>query len=159
MSKLVFVCLGNICRSPMAERVATRAAFERGLTINVESYALSSEEVGNPIDRRAARTLNAHGYDASGHRARRVNVAALVEADLVVAVEPFQVDRLKTMAPSANVTLLNDFNPGKPKGEPLADPWFGDQGGFEDTLADIEAAMPGILDAVCPNGRGAAALS
>ncbi len=152
MAKLVFVCWGNICRSPMAERVARRESEERGLDVDVESFGISSEESGNPIDRRAMRTLTAHGYDASGHRARRVSAADLSSADLVVAVEPFQVDRLKAMAPDANVALLNDFNPAKPKGESLVDPWYGDQAGFEETLEDVEAAVPGILDAVTERG-------
>ena len=97
MAKLVFVCWGNICRSPLAERVARRESEERGLDVDVESFGISSEESGNPIDRRAMRTLTAHGYDASGHRARRVSAADLSSADIVVAVEPFQVDRLKAM--------------------------------------------------------------
>lgn len=148
MSKLVFVCWGNICRSPMAERVARREVQERGLDVAVESFGISSEESGSPIDRRAVKTLRSHGYDADGHGARKVNAADLLDADLVVAVEPFQVDRLLAMAPGANIALLNDFDPAKPKGEALIDPWYGDQAGFEDTLADIEAAMPAILDAV-----------
>lgn len=148
MAKLVFVCWGNICRSPMAERVARREADELGLDLDVESFGISSEESGSPIDRRAAVTLRAHGYDAAGHRARKVTADDLTEADLVIAVEPFQVDRLLALAPGATVALLNDFNPAKPKGEPLDDPWYGDQAGFEETLEDIEAAMPGILEAV-----------
>ena len=146
MTRLVFVCWGNICRSPMAERVAIREAEERGLDVDVESYGLSAEESGNPIDRRAVKTLAEHGYDASGHRARQLTAADLIDVDLVVAVEPFQVDQLKNLVPGAPVALLNDFNPTKPKGEPLVDPWFGNQEGFEETLADIEAAVPGILD-------------
>lgn len=148
MTKLVFVCWGNICRSPMAERVAIRESEERGLDLDVESYGLSSEEAGNPIDRRAVRTLTANGYDASHHRARKVSAADLVDADLVVAVEPYQVDALKAIAPGARIALLNDFNPVGPKGEGLIDPWYGDQSGFEETLDDIEQAMPGILDAI-----------
>lgn len=136
----------------MAERVARRLVAERGLGLAVESFAISGEEVGNPIDRRAVRTLTARGYDAAGHRARQVSAADLTAADLVVAVEPFQVDRLLAMAPTANVALLNDFNPLLPKGEPLIDPWYGDQAGFEDTLDDVEAAMDNILAAV-PIGR------
>ena len=81
-----------------------------------------------------------------------MSAADLSSADLVVAVEPFQVDRLKAMAPDANVALLNDFNPAKPKGESLVDPWYGDQAGFEETLEDVEAAVPGILDAVTERG-------
>ena len=148
MTTVLFVCWGNICRSPMAERVARRRAEEQGLDIRIESFGVSSEEVGNPIDRRAARTLTAAGYDASGHRARQITREDLLANDLVVAVEPFQVDRLLRIAPEANVALLNDFDPAKPKGTPLIDPWYGDDAGFADTLADIEAAMPGILAAL-----------
>ena len=144
MARLAFVCWGNICRSPMAERVARSTA--QGVT--VESFGISTEELGNPIDRRAARTLTAAGYDASGHRARQITREDLLANDLVVAVEPFQVDRLLRIAPEANVALLNDFDPAKPKGTPLIDPWYGDDAGFADTLADIEAAMPGILAAL-----------
>ena len=148
MAKVVFVCWGNICRSPMAERLARRLAAERGIDVEIVSAGISSEESGNPIDRRAVRSLTARGYDAAGHRARRITPADLREADLVVAVEPFQVERLLTLDPDATVALLNDFNPAKPKDEPLIDPWYGDQAGFEATLDDVEAAMPGILDAV-----------
>ncbi|MFT3888559.1 MAG: low molecular weight protein-tyrosine-phosphatase [Arachnia sp.] len=148
MAHLVFVCWGNICRSPMAERVARKVAADEGLDLDVESFALSAEELGNPIDRRAARTLTAAGYDASGHRARQVTADDLADADLVVAVEPFQVDRLRRLSSGATVALLNDFDPAKPKGTPLVDPWYGDEAGFAETLADIEAAMPGILAAL-----------
>lgn len=148
MSKLVFVCWGNICRSPMAERVAIREAGERRQELEVESFGLSSEEAGNPIDRRAQQVLRANGYEAGGHRARKITAADVADADLVVAVEPYQVETLRTLAPGARIALLNDFNPAKPKNEPLADPWYGDQAGFEETLDDIESAMPGILDAI-----------
>ena len=144
MKRLAFVCWGNICRSPMAERVARKLASG----VEVESFGISTEELGNPIDRRAARTLSAAGYDASTHRARQITRDDLLANDLVVAVEPFQVDRLLRLAPEANVVLLNDFNPALSKGTPLIDPWYGDEAGFSDTLADIEAAMPGILAAL-----------
>lgn len=146
MRHLVFVCWGNICRSPMAERVARRAIAETGAGVTVESFGISDEESGNPIDRRAVKILSGAGYDAGGHRARRVARADLESADLVVAVEPFQVDRLKRLAPDANIRLLNDFNPAMEPGTPLVDPWYGDLAGFETTLADIEAAMPAILE-------------
>ncbi|GAA4888126.1 low molecular weight protein-tyrosine-phosphatase [Tessaracoccus lubricantis] len=148
MARLVFVCWGNICRSPMAERVARRMIDEQGLDIDVESFGLSTEEAGNGIDRRAVRVLTEHGYDAEAHAARAIAAKDLTDDTLFVAVEQYQVDRLRALMPTANVVLLNDLNPAKPKGEALIDPWYGDQAGFYDTLADIEAAMPGILDAV-----------
>lgn len=146
MTRLIFVCWGNICRSPMAERIARRMADDRGLDLEIESYGISSEESGRGIDRRAVRVLTEHGYDASGHQARRITADDLADA-FVVAVEPFQVDRLRALLPGADVHLLNDFNPAKPAGEPLIDPWYGDQDGFYQTLTDVEAAVPGILDA------------
>lgn len=149
MAKLVFVCHGNICRSPMAERVARRMVDEAGFDVEVESFALSSEEIGNPIDPRAVTVLEKAGYEATGHAARRIAREEIEEAHLVVAAEPHQVEHLLRIAPGAdNVVLLNDFNPALPVGTPLQDPWYGDDAGFNDTLADIEAAMPAILDEV-----------
>lgn len=151
MTRLIFVCWGNICRSPMAERVARRMADERGLDIEIESYGISSEESGHGIDRRAVRVLDEHGYHSADHRARRITAEDMDDA-FVVAVEPFHIERLEQLLPTANVHLLNDFNPAKPKGESLIDPWYGDQDGFYETLTDVEAAMPGILDAVAGEG-------
>lgn len=151
MTTVLFVCWGNICRSPMAERVARRRAEEQGLDIRIESFGVSSEEVGNPIDRRAARVLERAGYDASGHTARKIGASHIKAADLVIAAEQLHVDRLLRIAPGAtNIALINDFNPDKPTGEALVDPWYGSEEGFEVTLADIEAAVDGVLRAVAP---------
>ena len=143
MAKVVFVCWGNICRSPMAERVARGMAAERGLDVEADSVGISSEESGNPIDRRAAAVLREAGYSTGGHRARRGT-----SADLVVVAERFHIGRLEQLCPDANYALINDFNPAMPKGQDLDDPWYGPASGFRSTLADIEAAMPGILDAL-----------
>lgn len=149
MASLVFVCLGNICRSPMAERVARRMVADRGLDIEVSSFALSSEQIGNPIDRRAIAVLQQAGYETDGHRARRIAADVIDGAALVVAAEPYQVEELQQLSPDAdNIRLLNDFNPDVPEGTALRDPWYGDDAGFLDTLADVEAAMPAILDEV-----------
>ena len=147
MASLVFVCWGNICRSPIGERVAQAMASERGLDLEVSSFGLSAENAGCPIDDRAVAVLRQGGYQTDDHRARQIRRADIEAADLVVAVEPYQVDKLRSMAPGAdNVRLLNDFNPEMDVDTPLVDPWYGDDDGFHDTLADVEAAMPGILD-------------
>ena len=146
MASLVFVCWGNICRSPMAERVARRMADERGIDLEVSSFGLAGEEAQNPIDRRAADVLAAAGYETAGHSARKITAADIAAADLVVAAEPYQVERLHELLPGAlNIRLLNDFNPEMSRGTALQDPWYGDAEGFRATLADVEAAMPGIL--------------
>ena len=62
--------------------------------------------------------------------------------------ERFHISRLEQLCPGANYALINDFNPAMPKGQDLDDPWYGPDSGFRSTLADIEAAMPGIFDAL-----------
>ncbi|MDO5734984.1 MAG: low molecular weight protein-tyrosine-phosphatase [Propionibacteriaceae bacterium] len=147
MASLVFVCWGNICRSPIGERVAMGMASQRGLDLEVSSFGLSGENEGMPIDDRAVAVLRGSGYDTEGHGARQIGREDIEAADLVIAVEPYQVEKLRRMVPGAeNIKLLNDYNPDLGPGTPLIDPWYGDAEGFNDTLADVEAAMPAILD-------------
>ncbi len=160
--RVIFVCWGNICRSPMAERVARHAAEDEGLFgVEFSSAATSAEELDAPIDPRAARTLTRHGYDAAGHAAHRITADELANADLVVAMEDLHVDRLRTLADSAapdqfapgeygldKVVLLSTFDPQAEPGSGVPDPWYGAEDGFADTLAMIESAMPGVLQRV-----------
>lgn len=145
--KVVFVCWGNICRSPMAERVAERAAAEDGLDgVRFTSAATSTEELGEPMDPRAAAVLRRHGYRSTDHAAHQISRQELAGADLVVAMEPLHVNRMRRLGDVSGVRLLTDFDPDAEPGVP--DPWYGEADGFEDTLAAIEAAMPGVLDEV-----------
>ncbi len=146
---VMFICLGNICRSPMAEQVARRWAAEDGLTAHIDSAGVSREELGNPMDPRAQHTLRAHDYPVGDHRAQLITRAAIHSADLVIAAESYHVQRMRQIAPDArNLHLLTDFDPAAHPGSPLPDPWYGGQEGFEETLAAIESAMPGILAAI-----------
>jgi protein-tyrosine phosphatase len=147
---VVFVCWGNICRSPMAERVAERYAADAGLTgVTFTSAATSREEIGAPIDPRARRVLAAHGYRTDDHAAHQITPDEIGDADLVIAAEPLHVDRMLRMDPEAdNLSLLSGFDPDAPEGSGLPDPWYGGPEGFEETLAAVEAAMPGVLDEV-----------
>ncbi|MFC7625977.1 low molecular weight protein-tyrosine-phosphatase [Microlunatus sp. GCM10028923] len=143
----MFVCWGNICRSPMAERVAQSYAERDGLTgVEFTSAATSSEELGEPMDQRAARTLSRHGYAADDHVAHRIDRAELDQADLVIAMEGLHVERLHRLDPDAEIALLTDFDPAAQPGSGVPDPWYGSESGFLDTLSAIEAAMPGIID-------------
>lgn len=149
-ASIIFVCWGNICRSPMGERVARRWLDDAGLTAaRVTSAGTSTEELGNPIDRRARRTLEAHGYHADGHRAHQITRAEIDAANLVLAFEPIHVNRMKRIAPDAtNIYLVTDFDPAAVPGSGIDDPWYGEQSGFEHTLTQIEAAMPGVIERV-----------
>ena len=94
MVRVAFVCLGNICRSPMAERVARGHAEREGLTdVEFVSFGVSSEETGNPIDRRARAVLDRHGYASGNHRARRITASDIADADLVIGLEPYHLGR------------------------------------------------------------------
>jgi protein-tyrosine phosphatase len=148
--RVIFVCWGNICRSPMAERVAQRMAEQQGLTgVEFTSAATSTEELGEPIDPRAEVVLREHGYRANGHRAHRITRAEIEAADLVIAMEDIHVTRMMGMAREArNVSLLTDYDPGAEPGSGVPDPWYGTADGFYDTLTAVEAAMPGVLDRV-----------
>ena len=145
--RVVFVCWGNICRSPMAERVARGHAQRAGLDgVEFSSVGVSSEELGNPIDPRARAVLAAHGYTSSGHRARRASASDLAGADLIIALEPLHAERLRRLLPGATtIHLLTDFDPGAEPGSGVVDPWYGEDDGFLATLASIEAAVPGVL--------------
>lgn len=148
--KVVFVCWGNICRSPIAERVAERLAADAGVTdVEFTSAATSREEIGAPIDPRARRVLEEHGYRSEGHSAHQITADEIADADLVVAAESLHVDRMLRIAPAAdNLSLLSDHDPAAEPGSGLPDPWYGGAEGFEETLAAVEAAMPGVLDEV-----------
>lgn len=148
--RVVFVCWGNICRSPIAERVARFAASEAGLTgVQFTSAATSTEELGNPMDRRAAKVLREHGYDADEHRAHQIQRAEIESADLVISMEDIHTTKMLTMAPDAtNLSLLTDYDPNAEPGSGVPDPWYGTPAGFYGTLSAVEAAIPGVLDRV-----------
>ena len=145
---IVFVCWGNICRSPMAERVAEKLAADRGLDDLVfTSAATSREEIGAPIDDRAAAVLGRHGYRVDDHAAHQITRAEIESADLVLAMENIHLTKMVAIAPGAdNLRLLTDFDPDAAPGYGIDDPWYGPDDGFERTLASVEAAIPGLLD-------------
>lgn len=146
---ITFVCHGNICRSPMGEQVARAWAERAGLDVRVDSAGVSAEEYGNPIDPRAAKVLRAHGYEVGTHRAQQVSEKLINDSALVLAFEPYHLRRMQYLAPTAaNLHLVTDFDPDAEPGSGIDDPWYGSASGFEDTLAAIEAAMPGILAAL-----------
>lgn len=150
MVEVVFVCWGNICRSPMAERVAQRWAEREGLHgVRFTSAGTSSEELGEPMDSRAQRVLARAGYSAGGHRAHRISAAEIRRADLVIALEAVHLRIMQRLVPDAgNLALVTDFDPDAEPGSGVPDPWYGSADGFNGTLAAIEAAMPGVLDRV-----------
>lgn len=152
--RILTVCTGNICRSPMAE-YALREAFEQaGLADRVEvaSAGTSGWEVGNSIDPRAGALLNRHGIDSTEHRARQMDDQELAEADLVLALDHDHVDPLRrALGPDRaeqTLRMVRDFAPETPADTGIRDPWFGDDSGFETTWEQIDEAADGIVEHV-----------
>jgi protein-tyrosine phosphatase len=148
--RVVFVCWGNICRSPMAARVAEKLAAERGLTgVEFSSAATSREELGAPMDDRATRVLRRHGYRTGEHEAHQITRDEIEGADLVLAMEDIHLRKMLAIDPGAlNLRLLTDFDPDATPGSGIDDPWYGSADGFERTLGSIESAIPGLLDTI-----------
>jgi protein-tyrosine phosphatase len=151
--RIVFVCSGNICRSPMAEVVVRSMAEQEGLSdaVELESSGTGDWHVGERADRRALTTLMAHGYDGSSHRARQFDAQDFASVDLVVALDTGHERTLRSWARSledrAKVRLLRSFDSGADSPD-VADPYYGDDEGFVDVLHQVEAAADGLLQHV-----------
>jgi len=139
---VLFVCLGNICRSPLAEG-ALRAEAERlGLDLIVDSAGTGNWHAGEPPDERAQRTALRHGVDISALRARQVRPADFRRFSHIVALDHDNLSSLRKLAPAdatAELSLLLDHVEGR-TGQAVTDPWFGDEAGFEVTWAEVTAA-------------------
>ncbi|HEY1119305.1 MAG TPA: low molecular weight protein-tyrosine-phosphatase, partial [Acidimicrobiales bacterium] len=119
------VCLGNICRSPMADVVLAERLADAGLDdrVSVGSSGTGGWHVGDPMDRRAAATLTAAGYDATRHRARQWGSGEDADAaDLVLAMDAQNLADLG--GPTDRVRLFRDFDPVDP-GSDVPDPYYG----------------------------------
>jgi len=149
---ILFVCMGNICRSPTAEGVFRRLLAEAGLEgrVRVDSAGTHGYHIGAPPDRRAAAAAKARGFDLSGLRARRVVTEDFDEFDLIVAMDSDNLDDLRAMAPDAGRAesrRLMDFSDGS-HGPDVPDPYYGGLNGFELVLDLVEGACAGLLEDV-----------
>lgn len=142
---VALVCLGNICRSPMADVVLTERVDEAGLSgrVAVVSSGTGDWHVGNPMDDRAAATLAAAGYDPTAHRARHWSTSWLDEHDLVLAMDASNLAGLG--GASERVRLFRDFDPVGTGGE-VPDPYYGGDDGFEEVLTMVERTCATIVD-------------
>lgn len=143
---VTFICTGNICRSPMAEKIFAAHLERAGLAdrVRVSSAGTGSWHVGDEADHRTNRELIAHGYP-TGHSAAVIG-ADHRDADLVVALDTGHERELARMGvPSDRRRLLRSFDPHA-DGRSVPDPYYGDQSDFAVVREQIEAAVPGMLD-------------
>ena len=145
MIKILFVCHGNICRSPMAEFVMKDLVNKKGMAdqFEIASAATSTEEIGNPVYPPAKRKLKEHGISCEGKTARQMTKADYTYYDYIIAMDRFNLRNMTRFAgndPDNKVSLLMDFTnrPGD-----VADPWY--TGDFDATWDDVYEGCVGIL--------------
>jgi len=153
--RLLFVCLGNICRSPTAEGVMRHLVAEHDLghAVEIDSAGTGSWHVGHPPDERATGAARERGIELGG-RARQFDVADFEAFDLILAMDRANYDELHARAPQdgarERVRLLREFDPDAVAATELEvpDPYYGGPEGFDDVLDLVTRACEGLLDEV-----------
>lgn len=143
----LFICLGNICRSPLAEAAFVEAARRAGIAVTADSAGTGGWHVGNPPDPRSQAVAARHGVDISGMRARQVRGADFCGFDYILALDPQNLRDLHTIAPSgtsARLSLLLDHVPGR-AGQGVRDPYCGDAADFDEVWGDVSAAADALV--------------
>jgi protein-tyrosine phosphatase len=139
--RILFVCTGNICRSPTAEGVLRQLADQVGIDLHVESAGTGDWHIGMPPDERAQHHAKGRGYDLSAGRARQVRSRDFEEFDLIVAMDRSHLEILMAQCPSRHRAKLRMLV----KGRDVPDPYYGGPEGFERVLDMVEAGCLGLL--------------
>lgn len=156
--RVIFVCTGNICRSPMAEVVLRALADERRLGSRVVSRSAGTGDwhLGERADQRTLEALTRRGYDGSSHRARQFSAASFAENDLIVALDRTHERILRAWARSEDdegkVTLLRAFDPAASSMD-VPDPYYAGAAMFDSVLGMIETATRGLFRQLEPAVR------
>jgi protein-tyrosine phosphatase len=149
--RILFVCMGNICRSPTAEGVMRRLISDAGLDdrVEIESAGTGGWHAGEPPDRRATLAARRRGIALEG-AARQIRAADFRDFDLVIALDRANLRELLAMAPDEDaaekIRLLREFDPRAAGDLDVPDPYYGGDRGFETVLDMVEAACRGLLD-------------
>lgn len=153
MIKILFVCHGNICRSPMAEFVMKDLVKRAGLAnqFHIESAATSAEEIGNPVYPPARRELAKHGVGCAGHAARQLRSEDYGAYDLLIGMDRANLHNMRRICggdTAGKIRLLLDYTarPGE-----VADPWY--TGDFAATWRDVEDGCRGLLKKLTEAGE------
>ncbi len=155
--RIIAVCTGNICRSPMAELMLAEAFRAERLTgAVVDSAGTTAYEAGRPIDPRAARKLTAQNIASDRHVAREWRPEWFASRDLILALDVDHYGWLRQAAPDrdslAKIRMLRSFDPAVADEDPLEqgieDPWYGGHTDFDTTWNLIRASLPGVVQHV-----------
>ena len=150
--RVLFVCLGNICRSPTAEGVLRHVAAKDApqLALEIDSAGTADYHIGAPPDPRSQRAARRRGIDISGLRARQVSVEDFARFDLILAMDKENLRELQALQPRnshAAVKLFLDYAPDMGSRD-VPDPYYGDAAAFETVLDLTTAAARGLLSAL-----------
>lgn len=152
MIKILFICHGNICRSPMAQYIFAQRAAVRGIEVAAESAATSREEIGNPVYPPARRKLREMGVPFGDHRAVQMTKGDYEKYDLLLAMDSANVRNMKAIAggdPQGKIRRLLDYG-NRPRD--IADPWY--TGNFDVTYEDIVEGCEALLDTLEGKRKG-----
>jgi protein-tyrosine phosphatase len=149
--QICVVCLGNICRSPMGERVLIAELEKAGLAgkVAVDSAGTGDWHLGEAMDSRARSELASRGYDGSGHEARQIQPDWLAGYDLLLAMDLANLASLLQMAAgdddlTARIRLMRSFDSAAAEGAEVPDPYYGSPADYAEVFEQVEAAAKGL---------------
>lgn len=155
MKRILFICLGNICRSPMAETIMKRIVEEAGKSaeFEIDSAGLIGFHEGEESDPRMQAHARRHGYKIT-HRSRPIRTSDFRQFDLIIGMDDSNIDRLKRLSPDletdAKIHRMADFCVNK-VADHVPDPYYGGAQGFENVIDILEDACQGLLQWIMDN--------
>ena len=144
---ILFLCLGNICRSPLAEGAARAAFADAGIAATLDSAGTGDWHIGRPPDARAQAEARRRGIDIGGLRGRQLTREDFYRFDQILAADAANLREARALAPpdaTARLRLMLDLVPGR-RGDSVTDPYYGDEGGFAATWDDVSAVAAALV--------------
>ena len=144
MYRILFVCHGNICRSPMAEYIFNEMLKKQGINnIHADSAATSTEEIGNGVHPGTARILRRLGIDYSAHRARQMTRSDIDKYDLIIGMDSANIRNIRRIAGTDKCSKIFRLLEFTDRSGDISDPWY--TGDFESTYNDVSEGCEGLI--------------
>ena len=144
--KILFVCHGNICRSPMAEFVMKDLVKKSGISAYIESAATSTEEIGNPVHRGTRQKLAEYGIDVSGKYARQMTESDYNKFDYIIGMDSMNIRNIMRIVGNDSENKVSKLLGFAGDAGDIADPWY--TGNFDETYEDVLKGCIGLLDTI-----------